>query len=65
MKSLRVGLCGVGNVGRAVLKTLISSSKLIEVQGGVHFDIELVGARRGKKAVPFNGINVTDRKSVV
>ncbi|HIC27015.1 MAG TPA: homoserine dehydrogenase [Gammaproteobacteria bacterium] len=65
MKSLRVGLCGVGNVGRAVLKTLISSSKLIEVQGGVHFDIELVGARRGKKAVPFNGINVTkDLKEV-
>ena len=65
MKSLRVGLCGVGNVGRAVLRTLISSSRLLEVQGGVHFELEQVGARRGKEAVPFEGVNVTtDLKEV-
>ena len=59
MKTLRVGLCGAGNVGGAVLKTLIKSSQLLEVQGGVHFDLVQVGARRGKEAVPYDGINIT------
>ena len=39
MKTLKVGLCGVGNVGGAVLKTLINSSQLLEVQGGVHLSL--------------------------
>ena len=59
MKTLKVGLCGVGNVGGAVLKTLIKSSRLLEVQGGVHFDLIQVGARRGKEVVPYEEINVT------
>tara|TARA_B000000460_G_scaffold193345_1_gene140249 strand:+ start:1485 stop:2762 length:1278 start_codon:yes stop_codon:yes gene_type:complete len=59
MKSLRIGLCGVGNVGGAVLKTLKSSSQLLEVQGGVRFDLVQVGARKGKAAVPFEGVNVS------
>ena len=59
MKTLKVGLCGAGNVGGAVLKTLIKSSQLLEVQGGVHFDLVQVGARRGKEVVPYEGINIT------
>ena len=59
MKTLKVGLCGAGNVGGAVLRTLIQSSKLLEVQGGVHFDLVQVGARRGKEVVPYEGINIT------
>ena len=59
MKTLRVGLCGAGNVGGAVLKTLIKSSQLLEIQGGVHFDLVQVGARRGKEVVPYEGINIT------
>jgi len=59
MKSLKIGLCGVGNVGGAVLKTLKSSSQLLEVQGGVRFDLVQVGARKGKAAVPFEGVNVS------
>ena len=59
MQTLKVGLCGAGNVGGAVLKTLIKSSQLLEVQGGVHFDLIQVGARRGKEAVPYEGINIT------
>lgn len=59
MQTLKVGLCGAGNVGGAVLKTLIKSSQLLEVQGGVHFDLVQVGARRGKEAVPYDGINIT------
>ena len=61
MKTLRVGLCGAGNVGGAVLKTLIKSSQLLEVQGGVHFDLVQVGARRGKEVVPYEGINITTK----
>ena len=49
MKTLKVGLCGAGNVGWAVLKTLIKCSQLLEIQGGVHFDLVQVGARRGKE----------------
>ena len=59
MQTLKVGLCGAGNVGGAVLKTLIKSSQLLEIQGGVHFDLVQVGARRGKEAVPYEGINIT------
>ena len=59
MKSLKVGLCGVGKVGGAVLKALDSSLDLIEVQGGVLFDLVQVGARKGKSVVPVDGINVT------
>ncbi len=59
MQTLKVGLCGAGNVGGAVLKTLIKSSQLLEVQGGVHFDLVQVGARRGKEVVPYEGINIT------
>ena len=59
MKSLRIGLCGVGNVGGAVLKKLTSSSELLKIQGGVEFDLVQVGARKGKKAVPFDGIEVS------
>tara|TARA_Y100000590_G_scaffold431448_1_gene546262 strand:- start:22447 stop:23724 length:1278 start_codon:yes stop_codon:yes gene_type:complete len=59
MQTLRVGLCGVGNVGSAVLKTLMNSSKLLEVQGGVNFELVQVGARKGKKVVPFEDVNVT------
>ena len=59
MKTLKVGLCGVGNVGGAVLKTLIKSSRLLEVQGGVHLNLIQVGARRGKEVVPYEEINVT------
>ena len=65
MKTLKVGLCGVGNVGGAVLKTLITSSQLLEAQGGVHFELEQVGARKGKGVIPFEGVNVTkDLKEV-
>ena len=59
MQTLKVGLCGAGNVGGAVLKTLIKSSQLLEIQGGVHFDLVQVGARRGKEVVPYEGINIT------
>jgi len=59
MKSLRVGLCGVGNVGGAVLKLLKESSDLLEQQGGVSFELVQVGARKGRSVVPYNDVAVT------
>ena len=61
MKSLKIGICGVGNVGGAILKALDSSIDLLEIQGRVHFNLVQVGARKGKKAVPFEGMNSFDR----
>ena len=52
MKTLRVGLCGVGNVGGAVLKLLKESSDLLEQQGGFSFELIQVGARKGRSAIP-------------
>ena len=59
MKSLRVGLCGVGNVGGAVLKLLKESSDLLEQQGGFSFELIQVGARKGPSAISYDDIDVT------
>ena len=59
MKSLKVGLCGVGNVGGSGLNNIISSSSLLEAQSGVHFEIIKVGARKGNKVVPYKDLSVT------
>ena len=59
MKTLTVGLCGVGNVGGAVLKLLKESSDLLEQQGGFSFELIQVGARKGRSAIPYDDIDVT------
>ena len=59
MKTLTVGLCGVGNVGGAVLKLLKESSDLLEQQGGFSFELIQVGARKGRSAIPYDDIEVT------
>ena len=65
MKSLKVGICGVGNVGGAVLDTLEKNPEIIQNQGGVKLEAILVGARKGKSAVTNKDLNVvTDLKEV-
>ena len=54
MKSLKIGVCGVGNVGGAVLDKLSNSSEIVEANGGVKIEIAQVGARKGKSVVPFD-----------
>ena len=58
MKSIKVGVCGVGNVGGAVLENLSNSPEIVENNGGVNIDVIQVGARKGKSAVSFD-LNVT------
>ena len=65
MKSLKIGICGVGNVGGAVLDTLEKNPEIIQNQGGVKLEVILVGARKGKSAVTNKDLNVvTDLKEV-
>ena len=65
MKSLKIGICGVGNVGGAVLDTLEKNPEIIQNQGGVKLEAILVGARKGKSAVTNKDLNVvTDLKEV-
>ena len=63
MKSIKVGVCGVGNVGGAVLENLSNSPEIVENNGGVKIDVIQVGARKGKSAVSFD-LNVTNYKEI-
>ena len=60
MKTLKIGICGVGNVGGAVLDTLSKNPEIIQSQGGVHLEVVLVGARKGKAAVENKQLNVVE-----
>lgn len=58
MKNLRIGLCGVGNVGGEVLKRLCDPNDLISSQGGVSLELIEVGARKGKSAISIDEVKV-------
>ena len=61
MKTLKIGVCGVGNVGGAVLENLANSPDIVEENGGVRIEIIQVGARKGKSVVPYklNAVSYT------
>ena len=54
MKSIQIGVCGVGNVGGAVLENLTNSPEIVENNGGVQIEVLQVGARKGKAVVPYD-----------
>ena len=64
MKSLKIGVCGVGNVGGAVLENLANTPEIVASNGGVQIEIIQVGARKGKSAVPYDLDVVTDLMDV-
>ena len=64
MKSLKIGVCGVGNVGGAVIEKLVLSPDIVRNNGGVSIEIVQVGARKGKSVVPFDLEVTTDLKDV-
>ena len=64
MKTLKIGVCGVGNVGGAVLENLAISPNIVEDNGGVRIEIIQVGARKGKSVVPYDLDVVTDLMEV-
>ena len=59
MELLRVGICGAGNVGGAVIKLIKESSDLLLQQGGVSVELIQVGARKGRAVVPYEDLDVT------
>jgi len=54
MKSLKIGVCGVGNVGGAVLDNITNAPDIVRDNGGVNIEVSQVGARKGKSVVPFD-----------
>ena len=54
MKSLKIGVCGVGNVGGAVLDNITNAPDIVRDNGGVNIEVSQVGARKGKSVVPYD-----------
>ena len=46
MKTLKIGICGWGNVATGLFKAIAKNSNLIQLNGGVNLTIDLIGARR-------------------
>tara|TARA_B100000700_G_scaffold186219_1_gene205252 strand:- start:3503 stop:4762 length:1260 start_codon:yes stop_codon:yes gene_type:complete len=59
MKNLRIGICGVGNVGSALLTILKENQSILLKQGNVMIEVLQVGARKGQEAIAYKDINVT------
>jgi len=46
MKTLKIGICGWGNVATGLFKDIEKNSNLIQLNGGVNLTIDVIGARR-------------------
>ena len=46
MKSLRIGICGWGNVATGLFKTINQNKELIKSKGKLDIEISVIGARR-------------------
>ena len=45
MKTLKIGICGWGNVATGLFKAIEKNSNLIQLNGGVNLTIDVIGAR--------------------
>jgi len=59
LKSVKIGLCGLGTVGSGTLNVLQRNIKEIESRAGCTITIAQVGARRDNPACDLTGINVS------
>ena len=46
MKTLKIGICGWGNVATGLFKAIEKNSNVIQLNGGVNLTIDVIGARR-------------------
>ena len=46
MKTLKIGICGWGNVATGLFKAIEKNSNVIQLNGGVDLTIDVIGARR-------------------
>jgi homoserine dehydrogenase len=59
LKSIKIGLCGLGTVGSGTFNVLQRNIDAIQSRAGCTITIEQVGARRDNPACDLTGINVT------
>ena len=46
MKTLKIGICGWGNVATGLFNALNNNADVIKFNSGADFSIEVIGARR-------------------
>lgn len=59
MKSVKIGLCGLGTVGSGTFNVLQRNIEAIQSRAGCTITIAQIGARRDNPACDLTGINVT------
>jgi homoserine dehydrogenase len=59
LKSVKIGLCGLGTVGSGTFNVLQRNIEAIQSRAGCTITIAQVGARRDNPACDLSGINVT------
>ncbi len=59
MKTVRVGLCGLGTVGGGTFKLLAANEAEIADRAGCHVTVGRVGARRDRPDCPTGGVPVS------
>ena len=64
MTNLKIGLCGIGNVGSAFIESIVSSESLINQNYGLNISISLIGARKGKVSGVSDISVITDIQEV-
>lgn len=58
-KTLRVGLCGLGTVGAAVVTVLARNQQLISARAGCNIKLVHIGARRDNPKIDVAGIKIS------
>ncbi len=59
MKTVKVGLCGLGTVGSGTFKLLAANEAEIASRAGCHIAVGRVGARRDRPECPTGGVAVS------
>ena len=66
METIKIGLCGVGNVGGEVARRLLSHDSLLNSAAGTELKLVQIGARKGKGAISLDNVDIrTDLRDVV
>ncbi|HEY6130864.1 MAG TPA: homoserine dehydrogenase, partial [Halioglobus sp.] len=59
MKSVKIGICGLGTVGSGTLAVLRNNAELIAARAQARLQVVHVGARSDKPACDLSGIRVS------
>jgi homoserine dehydrogenase len=59
LKSVKIGICGLGTVGCGTVNVLRRNRREIELRTGIEFVIEQIGARRNNPNCDTNGLTIS------